>query len=405
MSGEVFFRRFRRVVLRMWWLPVVCGLLLSALFGLRGRTNFSNSTAVNVVTNSAVLQTLDMKPDALSNSIPINVDASTVAGSDFQDEVQAKVGHVIDVVLTPSPVNITVGIQSDSAVATAAALQMYIDRIIASRTHRFQTLIDGLVADQKSIQIQLQARITDLDGQLAKVGDPASNLAGALIQDRAHLSTQIVQSLSISESLGKLRDKREAAYEVTPDGRFHRASDTMLKIIAGGSFGALLGIAVLLFLARSKRRIRDRYDVLLVGGLDTIDVLRRKPASQDLERAAHMLSVTTQGHGGKLAEIVGLELGPDAGAGAERLIAAMERIGAVSGRLTLDLDASPSLLASDGVFFIAVAYGSPTGPALHRIANDLARTGRKLGGALIVDVPERDFEQAAANPPGTPGLD
>ena len=118
-----------------------------------------------------------------------------------------------------------------------------------------------------------------------------------------------------------------------------------------------------------------------------------------------MVSATTQANDSRMAEIVSLGLDAGGVASATALADAISRIGVATARLITDVDAAPATLSSDGVFFIAVSFGSPVGHALHRLANDLARTNRKIGGAVIFGVPARDFEWAASNPPGTPGLD
>lgn len=263
---EVDLARWRRAVVRLWWLPVaglVIGGILGVLYSFRGGTTYkatalislgqptspggvlvngfgSNPRAVSLIVSSAAAQEqaanrADMRASALRGHVSV-AQVGTVTGAGA-----ARATPLISLTVTGSH-------RVTTAAAANALAKLVVDQTTASyvgvKIRTFQTTLDSVNTQLQSVK-NLLAVIQKAESS-AKALDPLQQLVIVSQQDNAEtrLGNLISQQEALQQQLAFAKEVESAKVVVPARSVKASAHSRGTSLLVGALIGLILGAIV-----------------------------------------------------------------------------------------------------------------------------------------------------------------
>jgi uncharacterized protein involved in exopolysaccharide biosynthesis len=273
---EVDLARWRRAVVRLWWLPVaglVIGGILGVLYSFRGSTTYkatalislgqptspggvpvngfgSNPRAISLIVSSAAAQEqaanrADMRPGALRGHVSV-----------------AQVGTVTGAGAARATPLISLTVTGAHPTTTAAAANVLAQLVVAQTTasyvgvkiHTFQSTLDSVNTQLQSVK-NLLAVIQKAESS-AKALDPLQQLVIVSQQDNAEtrLGNLIGQQETLQQQLAFAKEVESAKVVVPARSVKASAHSRGTSLLVGALIGLILGaLAAIVVDARSRK--------------------------------------------------------------------------------------------------------------------------------------------------------
>ncbi len=384
-DGDFVLRRFRRRLVTQWWIPLGLAVGLAVAASTSVDATFTTSVVFRTVQSSSTLSAVDFDSKVLSEQLDPRVDASVISGSTFADEVASVVGTALSASVASDENSVTVTLSGAERTAVEAARQQYVDRFVDVRSGRFGAAVDAVIARLEDGQLAIDQRLADLDAQLGSLTDASSSLAGALTADRSQASEQRLKNQAQLDALRAIRSNPDEIVAVSGSSSVVESKPVTLRLVAGVSLGAVLGLAILYLFAMLDRSIRTRADVE-TGGSEVLGVLARGDRA-GLERTALVIAGRAAGSSD------GIHVVPvDAAASADA--AGLGEILTAVAPVPVDVlepyVSAPDALRSNRPIVLLARYGRTAGADLEQAVREVRLAGGDITGAVLAGVPRRD---------------
>jgi hypothetical protein len=398
-TSDEILRRCLWTLRRLWYLPIVLGLILGGGVFLARDQAYQATVNFFVVPNSPTLEAAELAPGLLSELAPIDADAGALQGAARQ--AAAPHGKDISVSVRTSTGQdrrsfLTAVIKGPTPKAIEAARVGTIESFMARRMERVNAAVQSAVTSLIASKASLEGQIKDLDARSPAPG--MQTVSGGRSGDRSDLGVKLAETNAKIGALQQVVSKPDEIVQVAGQSAVRPVGGRTVSAMAAAALGVLIALGAIYVLGYRDRRIRSRRDLVRTVDVAVLGVLPDGGYEPAIARLAAVIGAVVSAEGSKTVDFipVGVQTG------LERLADMLADDPSLKDHVTVrarrHLDEEPGTLQVDGPCVVVARFAHTDRDDIEHTVEDLLHSGRQLLGIVLIDVPHALLAWANRSP-------